>query len=138
MTGSLVSTLTIPNIDSCVNKPLSSVQVRGALIQIHPRKNKTQWTEDSFLSKLNGGIKIEIHYNGEVFFWKYLDHYQSGSVINLCLRLIAVKKSIENSAVDIPEVLLDVSESYVIKEDGWDLVWFSFDGGHMVFYFDRP
>ena len=115
--------------------------VENTCIQIHSRENETKWFSGDFLSLLSNGVQIEIHNNGKVFFWEYLDHYHSGGIINLRLKLVKVKKNEQKLSLDdvfLPTQLLDVSEPYVIKEDGWDLIWFSFDGGHMVFYFQKP
>ena len=113
---------------------------RRYLCQLITRnKDSTELTK--FLSRLDNKAQIEIHYQGKVFFWEYLDHYHSSGITNLRLKLITVKKNEQKLSLDdvfLPTQLLDVSEPYVIKEDGWDLIWFSFDGGHMVFYFKKP
>ena len=93
---------------------------------------------NEFLSCLSNKVQIEIHYRGRIFFWEYLNHRQFDGMVNLYLKLLTVRKNIQDSIVDVPEVFLDVSEPYLIKEDGWDLIWFSFGGGHMVFYFKKP
>ena len=96
---------------------------------------------NEFLSCLSNKAQIEIHCEGKIFFWEYLDHRHSDNITNLRLKLLMVKKNEEELSlhdVSLPIKLLDVSEPYVIKEDGWDLIWFSFDGGHMVFYFKKP
>lgn len=110
---------------------------RRCLCQLITRnKDSTELTK--FLSRLDNKAQIEIHYQGKVFFWEYLNHRQFDGMVNLYLKLLTVRKNIQDSIVDVPEVFLDVSEPYLIKEDGWDLIWFSFDGGHMVFYFKKP
>ena len=110
---------------------------RRYLCQLITRdKNSTELTK--FLSRLDNKVQTEIHYQGNVFFWEYLNHRQFDGMVNIYLKLLTVRKNIQDSIVDVPEVFLDVSEPYVIKEYGWDLIWFSFDGGHMVFYFKKP
>ena len=129
-----------------VQTPVVSAPVVTAPVVSDEQPETTEVSELSvqsgeFLSRLSDQTEIEIHYRGRVFFWEYLDYYQSGGVINLRLKLLTVKKNEEELSlhdVSLPIKLLDVSEPYVIKEDGWDLIWFSFDGGHMVFYFKKP
>ncbi len=113
----------------------------NTFIQIYSREVETQWFCGDFLSRLSGQTEIEIHYQGKVFFWKYLNHYQTDSVTNLQLKLLTVRKNEKElpfNDVSLPTKLLEVSEPYLIKEDGWDLIWFGFSGGHMVFYFKKP
>ena len=142
MEYSLVCTSTSsPDSDLYASGPPSLSVVGNAYIQINSREQETQWFSGDFLSSLSSQTEIEIHCEGKIFFWEYLDHYHSSGITNLRLKLITVKKSEKELSLDdvfLPTQLLDVSEPYVIKEDGWDLIWFSFDGGHMVFYFKKP
>lgn len=90
-------------------------------------------------------VETEVHYSGEVYVGKIEAIYQkfAGKESILVIKLVSMDEGQSRSSRDETRERLEFEMTgygspVIIKEDGYDCVWFSFDKGYVAMYFSRP
>jgi hypothetical protein len=100
------------------------------------------WTEE-MCKRCLSAESVEVHLprlTGEVYKSLVTSLSQIDGILQMDLKLHP--KDISRSATYFNSFkrfdLDNARKPKIIKEDGWDLIQFSFEGGHVVIYFSKP
>ncbi len=138
LTGSNFSLISEENLFP--EKDLKSGKIIRKLLEIIPIDLDEKWDKAGIvLSRVNQIKVIEIHLGSRVYFGRLASLQQVKGINVLEVEIFLLKKSeiaTIFSAADISNFLLtNCYEPMVIKEGECDLVWFSFEKGHVVVIF---
>lgn len=90
-------------------------------------------------------VETEVHLSGEVYVGRMEAIYQkfAGKESMLVIKLVSMTDEHNWPHQDETQEYLEIvlygyGSPVIIKEDGYDCVWFSFDKGYVAIYFSRP